>query len=468
MADNLKVTTPISTSENINRITPTKTGALPDAVLPEKVSSRNTAEQAGRNDILFELNRNSVYNKYIQMLNSTPVLKSCLEELLFSSLFQQSVGVGKLRRRDRLQELMSDLIKMEKEDMVENIEYQVKHNTKFSGPLFNFLRSLCSEIKGDEFRQMLGEFLKAYDNYFSAEETFKSILHNLNNIVTRIPKSYASGIMDLMKQLSSTLSDDRAIENNATILKNQIILKLAEYIARTNDFGEVRDEITLLLYNTSRLNTANRDNLVNTFEELLAFCRYNAGLSIEKAVVMQKLFEHALQNTSSPKNEFFDTLINLISRLPEYQSSRTEITAKDLASTLLLDNSVFNPFLHVFLPVNYHGKNMFTEIWVAPDSENDSTMSGGAFRLFLTFDIKTLGYFEAVLLVNRNTISTQIRIPPTLDVNINDIREDIKQIFASNTFTVEQLEIVKSSEQRTVFEVFPNISRRRRDINVTV
>lgn len=468
MADNLKVTTPINTSENISRITPSKTSPLVDAVMPEKVSSRNTAEQAGRQDILFELNRNSVYNKYIQMLNSTPALKSCMEELLFSTLFQTSVSTDRLKRRDRLQELMVGLIKMEKEDMVESIEYQIKHSTKFSGPLFNFLRSLCSEIKGEDFCQMLGNFLKAYDNYFSVEETFNSILLGLERIVARTPKSFAGEIKELIQQLNPNLTDQQAIERNASILKNQIIPKLAEYIAKTNDFGEARDDIALLLYNTSRLNTASRDNLNQAFEELLAFCRYSAGLSIEQAVVMQKLFEHTMQNPENPKNEFFDTLINLISRLPEYQSSRTEITAKDLVSSLLLDNSVFNPFLHVFLPVNYQGRHMFTEIWIAPDSDEDNTIREKAFRVFLTFDIKTLGYFEAVLLINRSTISTQITIPPTLNVNINDLREDIKQIFASNGLTAEQLEIVKSSQQRTVYEVFPNISRRRRDINVTV
>lgn len=467
MADNLRVTTPINTSENISKLTPTKTNTLVDAVMPERVSSRNTSEQASKSDIPFELNRNSVYNRYIQMLKTTPALKSCMEEILFSALFQQTYGAGRLKRKDRLQELLANSIKMDKSEMLKNIDYQVKNTTKFSGPLFNFLRQLYFNNPNEDFRLALGSFLKAYDGYFSADETLKSIFSNLNEIVNKIPKSYADGVIKLIESLNQNLSNDAELVTNLDILKNQIIPKLAEYVARTNDFSDVRDDIALLLYNTSRLNTASKANLLDTFEELLGFCRYNTGLNIENAVVMQKLFERELENNNTPQNQFFDTLMGLISRLPQSKAN-ANITTKDLASSLLLDNSVFNPFIHVFLPVNYQGKHMFTEIWIAPDTGGNQSQQSQSFKLFLTFDIKRLGYFEAVLLVNQNTTSAQIKIPPSLDADISEVQSRIKQIFADNSLTVKELEIVRSSEQRQVFEVFPNISRRRGDIDVTV
>lgn len=482
MADIWGVTNPLTGAENIGKNTqiPVKdpSSLNINIVNPEKVVQANHNEQPDRDQSFnLLLSSNSVFSKFVTELRASPALSENLGKVLFD-IFSRKDKLVSSSSTSTLIKHLAEGMEMDKADMIKNLMFQQKEQTKFGGELFTLLQNLDGQLKGTEFELRLANFLKAYDGFFSIADTTESISYNLSEIEQMIPKTYA----DKLRQAASMLMLEQpgtAIDLNLSILKEKVIPVLKEYVNATNDFGSARDVMTLLIHNIARLNLSSKDALVSTFEDIMDFCRYNLNMPENQLNLIEALFSQDIQAQSQgvKENTLFDSIINLISEGAKTSTSNiSQSFFKDAARSLVLDQSVFMPYNHIVLPVSYQGKFMFAEMWIEKekqdgkvhnDSSGDSATS--AKHLLLTFDIKNVGYFEAeVELYNNLSVSLNLSYPPTLEKSRRELTNDISAIIAKNGLTVNSISLTDEKPLNVRSKIVGKVNEGRTFVDVSV
>ena len=141
----------------------------------------------------------------------------------------------------------------------------------------------------------------------------------------------------------------------------------------------------------------------------------------------------------------------------------------NIMRSVLVNESVYMPVMHVMLPVILDGVPMFSEMWVDPDEEsgNPGTKERGV-KLLIKFDMKDVGFFDMMLYYEKGKIDMLIHYPEELAGHESDIRENIRKIMRKNDLELEYLGVEQGKAPIPVHTAFPKILERRNSINVTV
>ena len=473
MPDNLRVTAPITTNDTISKLKPVKESPMIDVVNPAVVTPPNQSEQSAKENMSNSLlNHSSVFTKFIQQLRQTPELAQTLQKIMFD-VFSREESIQHGQSASTSLKQLSSSMAMDKGEILKNLMFQQTNHTKFSGTIFDVLRNLSAQTRNVEFDQQIAKFLKGYDGFFSISDTTNAIVRQLNTLQQQIPKSYAAKLQTLTNDLISDQPVD-SVDFNLTILKNKIIPLLSEYVSQSNDFGKARDTITLMVHDLARLNTSSKDELIGKFENLLDYCRYNLNLPTDKLDYIKAMFAKDItQGHQKTENTFFDSLINLLSEGSKQSTSNTsQALYKDICNALLLDNSVYMPFTHLFLPINYNGHYMFSELWIEKDKDDNKSSTQEIpqqfTRLFLTFDIKDLGYFEASIELSQKAATVKLNYPPTLKESSREISSNISQIFTQNGLTAENIVLSTDNTPKINQQILQKVYERKNTIDVTI
>ncbi|MDF1494273.1 hypothetical protein [Caproiciproducens sp. CPB-2] len=474
MPDNLRITAPVTTNESLPKISSTKQPESMVPIDPTKVLQPNTDKQGNQNsnfDLL--LNRNSVFSKFLQQLGETPALSQTLQKIVFET-FSRSENVHDNRPVSLLMKQLSAAMKMQPDDMLKNLMFQGSNHTKFSGPVFDVLRNLMNEYPESGLEKPLADFLKAFDGYFSISETTSAIAQSLDTLAHQIPGAYGKQLRELADQMM-TEQPVNSLDRNLNLLKEKVLPLLSKYVASTNDFGAARDTITLLVHHTARLNISSHQEVVEKLTALLDYCKYELNLPEDKMSQIRAMFLKSVTNAAQkPENQLYDSLMKVLSEnLRQSPSGASQSVYKDTVLSLLLDNSVYMPFTHLLLPLNYNGQFLFSEIWIEKDddSEKTSKRSRGEpkpVRLYLSFDIKALGNFEASIALSRGKADIQMRCPPALMKNSREIGSRISEIFAKNGLSAQSVEFLQEGSPSIEKRVLKRIYERKNVIDVTV
>lgn len=476
MPDNLRITPPVTNNENINKIPITKQPGPMTPIDPSKVVQPNTDKQGDTNARFeFLLNRNSVFSKFLEQLNQTPALSETLQKFTFEA-FSRPENIHDNRSAALFMKELTAAMKMESADILKNLTFQSNNRTKFTGAIFDVLRNTLNEYPGDRnLEQAISDFLKAYDGYFSTADTTQTIAKELDTLSHQIPNPYSKQLKELTEEVI-TDQPVKGLDLNLSVLKEKIIPLLSKYVTASNDYGTARDTITLLVHNLARLNISSHQEVVETFTALLDYCKYELNLPEPKMNEMKSMFLKTVTEASQkPANPLFDSLMKVLSEnMKQSSSGVTQSLYRDTLTSLLLDNSVYMPFNHIFLPINYNGQFMFTEIWIEKENEKKKSGKGNAeaggapIHLYLTFDIKKLGYFEAAVSFSSGKADIQLNCPPSLEKDRRAISEKIGDIFTRNGLTAQSIELVTGKSAGTEKQILRKVYERKNVIDVTV
>ncbi len=471
MPENLRITAPVPNSDGILKPNPSSQPPTVEPMEPAQVNRPNAQNQNTDSASLnLLLRRDSVFGEFIQQLRQTPALSETLSKLLFNTVRRMETAPESLLQSSLLRQLTAALA-TGRDDVVKDLLFQQKNSSLFCGPLFQLLGRISEQAENPQMDLQIANFLKSFDGFFSAKDTTAAILSNLKAIGRQIPGGDAKQLTALAEKLN-VADPVRSVEQNLTVLKKEILPFLAAYVSKSSDYGQARETISLLLQNISILNVSSRENLDAQFQKLAAYCGHH--LSEPMLRQMRSLYEEAVRSENEePENRFFHALISLLSHdgreIPE--SDRTLYA--DISQSLLLDNSVYMPFVHFFLPAVLGGKYLFSQIWIEKKEPGEarkslSNQSSLPTRLYLTFDIQDLGSFEARIELLNKKVNLDLACPEKLLQQSREITSSLGHILTDNGLASGNIRISRCEKPKIPDLILQKVMERKRMIDVTI
>ncbi len=474
MSNILKVTTPLTERTNLNQLRPGQMQEndykIQNPVMTDKVVRPDGKDPAGQTqDQKLKLNYESNFQAFVKELGRHPETAKSLAKLLqYGSLFQVESGIG----TNMAQEIASflEMIATDQSGMWGVMENQLTAASRFQGPFFELLRKVLSENPSTDLQQEILSFLKKYTDRTSAAHIQERMKNVLQECLNKMLKSQAQALREKMEGLFSGKGAPSA--QDITRLKEEILPFLNSYISASHDRGSLREMTALLAQLLARYENGTREGLLASFRRLegyAGFQKYFGSLGEEQmAQILNRL--EGEQGRDSAVNDRLVQILEMGMKGAAGTDGRQN--AVNMLRSMLMNESVFMPVLHMVFPMNVDNRFLYSEMWVDPDAGRPETGTEGgrgrAVKALIKFDIQDVGFFDLFLFYYDGKVDMQLNYPDRYKEREKEIREKVSRICAERGLGFHSLVLGSSSESIPLSEAFPEISMRRNTVNVRV
>lgn len=480
MANILQVTNPsLNTDRNIintqEAIHQGKDPSIHNPVDPTRVvraDGKDEGKTGSASDGKYSIiDYDSNYGAFVQRLGGGTELPALVESLLLTGgmqeLFAGDEAVGSL-----VEQMFSTIQMDSPQELLQFLEEQVADQTKFSGAFFDSLRGLLSGASSDSTREIAMMFLKAYNDYSAGTHLLEQMHTLTEDISSLMLRSFRGDFQELVDQMNwNAQNGDTAA--NAALLNGQLIPFMSNYVARTHDYGAVRDAVMHFILHAVKYENGDGQRLLSLFNRLAGTKDYLRFFKNAPREELQKLLAQNEESRSlgraGERNGFADTFSSLVLKGANGHAGLENIQQfYRILDGMLLNESVYLPLLHVLLPFRYEDKDVMSEMWVDPDAERDEENGERRIKMLLRFDIQSLGQFELALAMQARNVDMQLYVPERLMGNMSSIQEHVTKILKDNGLGLKKLLVKEKAEDLKLEEVFGEIRRKESTINVRI
>ncbi len=471
MANILQVTTPNIDNRNMINPQDPKHGAGNPSVHNPADPTRvvrpdgQDQDQMGKNTqdaLLSVVDYDSNYGAFVKGLGENSDLAGALERLLFTDV----PGMDQAEVADLVQKFLMSMRMDSAEDLLAYLQGQGGLQAKFSGDFFNQFRTLLLQSSSRGFQEALLDFLKSYNNYSSGEHLLQQMNSLINDIEQLLLRSYREDFRELADSMNWQAANGDTAQNTQ-VLNKSLIPFLGEYISRTHDYGAVREATMLLVFHTARYQDGDEEKLRKLFETIAGDREFGRLFKGDARESLESLL--AARAGERPLSGFADGLAGLLLKGANgYGGLENVQQFYHIMNGMLMNESVYMPLLHFILPFQFEDNNVMSEMWVDPDSERGDQEGGRRIKLFLKFDIQSVGKFELVMTLQNREAGVQLFVPPHLVKEEKKIQSDVADILKNNGLRFGQLMVRRHTRDRRVDEIFPEIREKERTINVRI
>ena len=476
MANILQVTTPNLNAENrniLNTQDPRQGAAnqVHNPVDPTRVvraDGRDGEQNGNAGDATFSvIEYESNYGAFVKSLGEEGDLTNALEQLLFNNM----AGLQGAERTEvgALIDKFLMTVRMDSpEDLLQFLEGQNELQARFSGAFFDKLRSLLEQNPSGGLKDATLYFLKSYNDYSSGNHLLQQMRTLTDDIEQLLLRPYRNEFRELVDSMNWEAANGDTAQN-AAVLNSRLIPFLSSYISRTHDYGAIREATMHLVFHTARYQDGALDRLMRLFNNMAGnrdFVRLFQGDAREG---FQNLMRSSLGEEQKPLAGFADGLSQLLLKGANGQAGLENVQQfYTIMNGMLLNESVYMPLLHFILPFQYEDHNVMSEMWVDPDSDKEPNTVGRKIKVFLKFDIQSVGKFELVMTLQDHEARVQLFVPPHLAREDKKIQAEVAGILKDNGIRFSQLMVRQRYRDRRVDEIFPEIREKERTINVRI
>lgn len=477
MSNVLKVTTPTVERGNLNPVRP-ESGMHPqDMKIQNPVSTERVVRPDVRNDAApgsrdqdVRLNYESNFNAFVKGLGKNPELGGILSRFLqMGSSVQAESGIG----ADTAAEIarLLEMVQTGTSGIGGLMKNQVDAANRFQGPFFDLLRQVMAENDSMPLQQEILRFLKRYVDTTSAGHLQERLKNILEQAQERMMKSAAQTLSEKGKGLFESSGGQIHVREDVSRLKHDILPFLNSYISATHDRGGLREltaGLTLLL---SRYENADRAGLIQSFLKLkdyAAFQKYFGGVDEKQFDAFLTRMEEMQTKSLEENGKLADILKNAMTGAGGTEMKQL---AENVLHSMLLNESVYMPLLHMMFPLNVDGRLLYSEMWVDPDAarpQGEENIQGRAVRALIKFDIQDVGFFDLFLYYFDGKADIQLNYPTAFREKEREIRENVRRIMDERGITCKTIVLEGTEGSIPLSEAFPEIYERKNTINVRV
>ena len=365
-----------------------------------------------------------------------------------------------------LQELTASLQMESGDDLLRFFMEQGAAQVKYSGALFDGLRSILTQNTSDGLKEAVLDFLKSYNDYSAGTHLLTQMRTLTDQIHDMMLTPFRNEFLQEVSQINWNAANGDT-EMNTQLLNNRLIPFLSNYISRTHDYGAVRDSVMLFILHAVKYENGSEDGLAKLFQRLVG----NRDFSYYYKGDAQADLENALAalNRNQTGNKFVDALANLLQRGGQGEAGVEQIQQfQTIAQNILLNESVYMPLIHLLLPFSYEDKEVMSEIWVDPDAGEEREEGGRKIRMLLQFQIQRLGSFDMILEFQGWNVNMQLGVPSALQGEYDTIRDRVSGILKDNGMKPGRMMVTEKRGELRLESVFPEIREKERTVNVRI
>ena len=473
MSNILKVTTPVGGYENKNNIkmNPTSSGELQRVqapIEPQKVLRPDARNDAGQDkNTQLKLNYESNYNNFIKMLQSTGDQVEDLTRILMQKrelLIQSGMDGNTAEEMARF----FSMIGLKEGDMALFLKQQADMGVRFKGPLFDLLRQVMEQTDSVDLKASILDFVRRYGDMASGGHIMQTIVDALHKAGKFMYSRQAGELEQLTGRLAfGQQHANGETQKNTALLKEKILPLLNRYISATHDRGDLRNFAAHISYQLARYENGSMEGLMQSFRKLLGY----QGVRKVFGDMDESLVESVLHKAAGEKADWNRGFLDILrSGMNGDSSMEAKQISRNVIQSILLNESVYMPVLHLMLPMVVEDKLMYSELWIDPDDRGNAAEEedGPAVRALIKFDIEQLGFFDMFLLYRDGKMEMQLDIPDSLLEKEKEIRQNVGRILSENGIRLENLVTGSSRESIPITEAFPQITEKRSGVNVRV
>ncbi len=447
--------------------------AIQNIVNPEVVvrpDRRSEREDSG-GDAALAARYGSNFMTFVQRLRGMPDLGSALLSVLQGASLQVSSGISEGFATELSQFL--EFLEMDEAQLQSFVKDQFESGSRFTGPLFQLLRQAYRGTQSELIRNDILQFLRRFSDWSSTEHLEGKMARTVSEMSESLPSQWGGRVTALLAQLQNGIvAGDRG--GNLKLLREQLFPLIARYVSLTHDHGRARSLLSTLTLDIARYENGSERGLLDTLRQLSA----NKALPEELARLPDEELLRLLQESSFSKasraNSFADRLAGMADRALQGEGGvHAQEAFRNILSSILLNESVFMPLMHIMLPIQWNERLMFSELWVDPDAEKDHEGRGGGegapvMRLLIKMDIQSLGAFDLIVNAQNKNVSLQLSCPERIASWSKEISESLSGILTRNGLQPNGVRVSAMKRPIAISEVFPKLFERVSGINVKI
>ncbi len=343
---------------------------------------------------------------------------------------------------------------------------QAAGQAKFSGPFFDKMRSLLLNGTSSGLKDSAMEFLRAYNDFSAGQHLLGQMRSLSETLSSMLIPSVREEFGKLLREMDWAAENGQT-EKNVSVLYGKLIPFLSRYVARTHDYGGVRSMAMLLIFRGVQYENGEEKNLTRLFERMAVNREFARFFPEEPTALLESL----LRGDRSQSREFADAFSTMLLRGMNGEAGLEQVQPfYQLLNGLLLNESVYLPLMHLLLPFQYEDREVMSEMWIDPDAEKrgEEEAGGRKIKFLLRFDIQETGSFEMAVSVQERKVKMGLSVPPALMDQKQEIQKKMTEIFRNNGMEINQLFVKEKRGEARLEEVFPEILRKEKAINVRV
>lgn len=407
----------------------------------------------------------SNFGNFLQMIQGNPQVTNIFSKLLFTEFETIMNSEMNIQFSETIEKFLNS-IKQEPDQMEQFVKEQVQDANRFQGVFFEQVRNVLNQTESVELRTVVLDFMKRYIDMLSGEHLLKQMGSQLEEIKKYMFRSDREQLEELMKQIDqqAELGDTTG---NEKILKQNILPFLGNYIKKTHNFGQIRDQISLFSITIARYENGNKEQLLKLFQQLKGYRGfYEAFGRMTEEQLLQQFQMKKEQGIGEMKSQFLTVLTEGLNGAGGLENRQI---FERLMNSFLMNESVYMPLLHLMLPIEMFGKRIMSEIWIDPDElHSGKEKEERRIRFLLKLNVEQVGMIDVVLLYEQGSIRANIGCPQTLEKLDPQIKEGIQKIMEKNNIKMQHLKMEYGAKEKQLLEVFPKLYERKQGVNVRI
>jgi len=402
------------------------------------------------------------YAAFLKELSQTANLPKALETVLFGdgalALSQEKGEIGQV-----MEELFSSMEMESPEDLKAFLQDQQKAQIKFSGNLFNNLRGMLSSNISPSLKNAILNFGKTYNDFASSGHFLQQMETIAGDIDKMLLPSFQGEFEDLLSQLNFQAEPGKT-EENTSLINNQIIPFMSNYISRTHDYGAVRNAVVMFILYAVKYENGSEELLGKQKDALMN----NPDFRLLFKGNPEEAFKELLDQVKVQEENAFPKLFTDFLKAGAEGKAGTENISQfqEVLHGLLVNESVYMPLQHLVMPFRYDDKDVMSEMWVEQEAKDGA--GGKLTKMLLKFNIQSLGNFEIISGISDMRVDLQLFMPEELMEKQKDVEDVVSHILRRNGLSVANLGVYQKTRDFRIQEVFPEIKEAEKGLNVRI
>lgn len=472
MADVLKVTTPLSGYDNstIKNNPQAGQGAqIQNPVDPSKVTRGDNRSDSGGQGQQLAFQYGSNFGAFLNMVKNIPDLFQIFSDIFFQG---EDALTGGVMGEETAQKMAAffKATQMEEEEILPFIKEQTESAVRFNGGIFDQLRQVMAETTSVDLKADVLNFIRKFNDMSSGKHILRDIFNTVKDMEEYVFKQTREQIETFLKELDLSAPEGQTSHNSA-LLKEKLLPFLGRYISMNHDMGIIRDKISLLTVLISRYENGDREEVLQSFSRLTGYQGFRKFFGPMTMDQFGELLNQVDLEQAAGKSEWADKFVDFLNTgVKGGVGLENKQVFQNMLQTLVLNESVYMPLLHLAFPINVNGRKMFSEMWIDPDEEGSSTQAEAKHRvrMFIKFDIRELGQFKLLLFYGDNAASLQLYYPESMKKSEANIHKGIKNILDRHHFRADNIYLQPGGGPSSPVEVFPKIHERKNSVDVRI